>query len=78
MAQNINSPENLARLKSHLANALAQEMERRPIAGEDLAQAAQALETLCRTAGWLYTCHHTGDSAQAALLWTYAALERRR
>jgi len=43
-----------------------------------LAARKDHLEQLCRTAGWLYTCHHTGESAQAALLWLYAALERTR
>lgn len=43
-----------------------------------LAERKARLEELCRAAGWLYTCHHTADSAQAALLWTYSALERHR
>lgn len=43
-----------------------------------LAERKDRLDRLCRTAGWLYTCHHTADSAQAALLWIYAALERKR
>lgn len=34
------------------------------------------LESLCLTAGWQYHCHHTGDSAQPALLWLYRAFER--
>jgi len=42
-----------------------------------LAERKAQLEHLCRTAGWLYHCHHTDTSAQSALLWTYAALERR-
>lgn len=42
-----------------------------------LAERKDRLEQLCRTAGWLYFCHHTGDSAQAALLWIYGALERK-
>lgn len=43
-----------------------------------LAERKDRLETLARKAGWLYGCHHTGESAQAALLWLYAALERAR
>ena len=45
---------------------------------ERLAERKDRLERLCREAGWLYTCHQTGDSANAALLWIYAALERKR
>lgn len=43
-----------------------------------LAERKDRLERLCRLSGWLYKCHHTGDSAQAALLWLYTALERTR
>jgi uncharacterized protein (DUF58 family) len=43
-----------------------------------LAERKDRLEHLARVSGWLYECHHTGDSAQAALLWLYAALERSR
>ena len=45
---------------------------------ERLAERKDRLEHLSRVSGWLYECHHTGDSAQAALLWLYAALERSR
>ncbi|MEL6207377.1 MAG: DUF58 domain-containing protein [Pseudomonadota bacterium] len=45
---------------------------------ERLAERKDRLEHLARLSGWLYGCHHTGDSAQAALLWLYAALERSR
>ena len=41
MTQYISSPEQLARLKAHLANALAQDLERHPAAGTDLLQDAQ-------------------------------------
>lgn len=41
-----------------------------------LADRKQRLAHLARTAGWLFTTHHTGDPAQAALLWLYAALRR--
>lgn len=44
---------------------------------ERLAERKDRLEHLARLSGWLYECHHTGESAQAALLWLYAALERR-
>ncbi|MFD0978904.1 DUF58 domain-containing protein [Tropicimonas aquimaris] len=43
-----------------------------------LAERKDRLEHLARVTGWLYDCHHTGDSAQSALLWLYAALERSR
>ncbi len=43
-----------------------------------LAARKAALADLARSAGWQYACHHTGDSAQSALLWLYGALERRR
>ncbi|MEM1429576.1 MAG: DUF58 domain-containing protein [Pseudomonadota bacterium] len=45
---------------------------------ERLAERKDRLEHLSRMSGWLYTCHHTGESAQSALLWLYAALERSR
>ncbi|WP_231701061.1 DUF58 domain-containing protein [Aliiruegeria sabulilitoris] len=43
---------------------------------ERLAERKDRLDRLARVSGWLYNCHHTGDSAQSALLWLYAALER--
>lgn len=43
-----------------------------------LAERKARLETLARASGWHYLCHHTGQSAQAALLWLYRALERGR
>ncbi len=36
------------------------------------------LEELAKALGWQYACHRTDSSAQSALLWVYAALERRR
>lgn len=36
------------------------------------------LRDLARHAGWHYTCHHTGESAQSALMWLFGALERGR
>ncbi len=39
-----------------------------------LADRKDALETLCRRTGWRYTCRHTDQSAQAALLWLYQAI----
>ncbi len=42
-----------------------------------LAERRDALERLCRAAGWTFGIHHTQDSAQAGLLWLYHALERR-
>ena len=33
------------------------------------------LSRLCRATGWRFGTHHTGDSAQSALLWLYRALD---
>lgn len=41
-----------------------------------LAERRDALDHLCRTAGWRLGQHHTGDSAQTALMWLYHAMER--
>ncbi len=38
------------------------------------ARKARLADVAART-GWQYSCHHTGDSAQSALLWLYRALE---
>lgn len=43
---------------------------------ERLAERRDALDQLCRATGWRMGLHHTGDSAQSALLWLYHALER--
>ncbi|MEX0366357.1 MAG: DUF58 domain-containing protein [Ruegeria sp.] len=40
-----------------------------------LARRKDALLQLCRATGWQLGLHHTGDSAQAALLWLYRALD---
>ncbi len=40
-----------------------------------LAQRKDTLTRLCRATGWQLGLHHTGDSAQAALLWLYRALD---
>jgi len=45
---------------------------------ERLAERRDALERLCRAAGWTLGLHHTGDSAQSGMLWLYHALERRQ
>lgn len=42
---------------------------------ERLATRKARLQSLARMAGWHYHCHHTGDSAQGALLWLFRALE---
>ena len=42
-----------------------------------LAERKDRLADLARATGWQFHTHHTGDSATAALLWTYTALERR-
>ncbi len=44
---------------------------------ERLAERKARLADLARATDWQYACHHTGDSAQSALLWLYGALERR-
>ena len=41
-----------------------------------LAARRDALTRLCRKTGWQFGPHHTGDSAQSALLWLYRALDR--
>ncbi|UWQ74550.1 DUF58 domain-containing protein [Leisingera sp. M658] len=41
-----------------------------------LAERRSVLERLCREAGWRFGQHHTGDTAQNALMWLYHALER--
>lgn len=43
-----------------------------------LAERKDQVQALARVAGWQYDCHHTGQGAQAALLWLYRAMERRR
>lgn len=43
---------------------------------ERLAERKDALATLARLTGWQFTTHHTNQSASAALLWMYQALER--
>ncbi len=40
-----------------------------------LAERKARLAELARAAGWHYSAHHTGEPAQAALLWAYRALE---
>lgn len=34
------------------------------------------LRDITRRVGWRYSCHHTGDRAEPALLWLYRALEK--
>jgi hypothetical protein len=40
-----------------------------------LAERKAGLATLAARTGWQYSCHHTSDPAQGALLWLYRALE---
>ena len=40
-----------------------------------LAARKHELQALCVVTGWQYSTHHTGDSAQSALLWLYRALD---
>lgn len=42
---------------------------------ERLAERKLRLQTLCQLTGWQYHCHHTNQSAQAALLWLFRALD---
>ena len=44
---------------------------------ERLSKRKADLASLARATGWLYQCHHTDDSAAAALLWLFTATERR-
>lgn len=41
-----------------------------------LAERREELQDLCKVTGWQFSFHHTGDSAQSALLWLYRALDR--
>lgn len=43
-----------------------------------LAERRERLQLLCRTTGWQFSSHDTAQSAQAALLWLYRAMERRQ
>jgi uncharacterized protein (DUF58 family) len=40
-----------------------------------LAERKDRLAQLARAVGWHFTTHHTGNPAQSALLWAYAALQ---
>lgn len=42
---------------------------------ERLAARKEELHDLCHITGWQIGLHHTGDSAQSALLWLYRALD---
>lgn len=44
---------------------------------ERLAERKAELQRLCTLTGWQYGLHHTENSAQSALLWLYAALDKR-
>lgn len=52
----------------------AGELRRRYL--DRLAARKDELARLCRATGWQLGLHHTGDSAQSALLWLYRALDR--
>lgn len=43
-----------------------------------LAERRARLSELAHITGWQFLTHHTSESAQAALLWLYGALEQRR
>lgn len=40
-----------------------------------LAERKAKLQSLCAATGWQYGLHHTGDSAQSALLWLFRAFD---
>ena len=40
-----------------------------------LAERKARLENQCRKTGWHYACHHTNESAQAAVMWLYNVIE---
>ena len=42
---------------------------------ERLAERRDRMQRLCALTGWQMHCHHTGNSAQAALLWLWQALD---
>lgn len=44
---------------------------------ERLAERKAELQSLCALTGWQYGVHHTDSTAQAGLLWLYAALDAR-
>ncbi|MGX0878611.1 uncharacterized protein (DUF58 family) [Roseovarius sp. MBR-154] len=41
-----------------------------------LAERKAELASLCAATGWRHGLHHTGDSAQSALLWLYRAIDK--
>lgn len=43
---------------------------------ERLAERRDALDRLCRLAGWQFGQHHSNEAALAALMWLYNALDR--
>ena len=43
---------------------------------ERLAERKTELAALCTATGWRHGLHHTGDSAQSALLWLYRAIDK--
>ncbi|WP_293576096.1 DUF58 domain-containing protein [Phaeobacter sp.] len=43
-----------------------------------LAERRDMLDALCRSAGWQFGVHHTGENAQTALMWLFHALQRGR
>ncbi|WP_297770997.1 DUF58 domain-containing protein [uncultured Roseovarius sp.] len=43
---------------------------------ERLAERKAELATLCAATGWRHGLHHTGESAQSALLWLYRAIDK--
>jgi uncharacterized protein (DUF58 family) len=45
---------------------------------ERLASRKAMAQDLCARLGWQYLCQHSGDPAQSALMWLYAALEKVR
>lgn len=42
---------------------------------EKLAERKARLAAVCKQTGWTYACHHTNESAQAAVMWLYNMIE---
>lgn len=45
---------------------------------DQLAARKAEVADICKSTGWRYLCHHTGDSPQPGLMWLYGVLEQER
>ena len=45
---------------------------------DQLAARKAEIADICKSTGWRYLCHHTGDSPQPGLMWLYGVLEQER